>query len=110
VREDLAVFRRVLDIVAGGPRELLLTPGHCVNSAEGFQTKKSAERLHLWEPIFQFWMRGRKLGFSETGPLVSLLNKLHAAMGIPPPNPNAVRQAIRDFQQLIRALPGSLDS
>ena len=63
-------------------------------------SKKSPEHLCLWLPVFELWRAsGGNVGYSEKGPLVRILTKLHAALGLPPPSLGAVRQAIRDYQK-----------
>jgi len=62
--------------------------------------KKSLERRALWEPIFELWhRRGKRLGFSENGPLMRVLRHIHLGLGLTGPSPASVRQAIRDFQR-----------
>jgi hypothetical protein len=67
---------------------------------EASSARKSLEREYLWEPIFALWVAsGRKIGFSEDGPIMRILRILHARMELPKPKPHSVRQAIRDYNK-----------
>ena len=60
---------------------------------------KSVERREIWEPIFTLWRGlGKELGFTEGGPIMRVLQIMHVALELEPPNPYSVRQAIRDFK------------
>ena len=62
--------------------------------------KKSAERLLIWEPIFDLWLRaGGKLGFAEHGPIIRILRSVHRGLSLKPPNLNSVKQAIRNYKE-----------
>jgi hypothetical protein len=63
------------------------------------KTRKSKEPRYLWEPVFQLLVDvGRTVGASPKGPLMRILNVIHAALSIDPPHPDAVRQAFREFK------------
>jgi hypothetical protein len=63
-------------------------------------SKKSLKRIHIWEPAMRAWERlGKRVAYSEGGPIVTLISMLHLAVGIEPPNANAIRQAVRDYQR-----------
>ena len=61
--------------------------------------KKSAERLLIWEPIFDLWLREGKLGFAEHGPIIRILRSVHRGLSLKPPNLNSVKQAIRNHKR-----------
>lgn len=57
---------------------------------------KSVERREIWEPVFRLWRElGREPGYSDNGPLMTVLQIMHAALGLEPPNPYSVRAALR---------------
>jgi hypothetical protein len=61
-------------------------------------TGKSAERRFIWERTFELWTAlGRRVGYSDDGPVLRFIRIIHEALGIPAPKPSAVRQAIDDF-------------
>jgi hypothetical protein len=63
------------------------------------KTRKSKERRYLWEPVFQLLVdAGCKVGGTPKGPLMRILNVIHAALSVEPPHPDAVRQAFREFK------------
>jgi hypothetical protein len=96
------VFREVLEILSSeagiatqSTERLISLPGNNTN-----KSRKSRERRYPWEPVFQLWVKtGHTVGFSPEGPLMRILKVVHAALSIAPPNPDAVRQAIREFKK-----------
>jgi hypothetical protein len=85
----LSMYRKTVSRVLDDPSHWLGEP-----------TKKSRERELLWEPLFDLWRAGGgRVGFSQHGPIVRMISELHKGLSIPPPNLNALRQAVRDFQR-----------
>ncbi|MCJ2091974.1 hypothetical protein MKK67_05570 [Methylobacterium sp. J-072] len=60
---------------------------------------KSVERREIWEPVFKLWCDlGKELGYTDGGPIMRVLQIMHVALGLEPPNPHSVRQALRDYK------------
>jgi hypothetical protein len=95
------VFREVLKSLSDEASAAALSTERLMSlrGSKSDKTRKSKERQYLWEPIFQLLVdAGRTVGFSPTGPLMRILKMIHAALSIDPPNPDAVRQAFREFK------------
>jgi hypothetical protein len=66
---------------------------------------KSSERIYIWEPFFEFWVRfGHELRYSDGGPLIRIIRIIHKGLGIVPPKGPSVRQAINEFKRKPRAV------
>jgi hypothetical protein len=63
-------------------------------------SKKSPERMYIWEPLFEFWtFSGRDLGYSSDGPVMRVVRILHEVFGLDEPSGPSVRRALIDFKK-----------
>ena len=102
IERKWATFVDILDWLEAETNSLVDDPAYLekVSGARPTRGNKSRERFYIWEPIFDLWQAsGRKVGFSPNGPLMRILNTVHAGLDIPAPSPASVHQAIRDFQK-----------
>jgi hypothetical protein len=62
--------------------------------------RKSFERSHVWEPIFDLWLAcGKRLGASRSGKVHEVLKIMHKSLDLDDPNPETVYRAIREFKK-----------
>jgi hypothetical protein len=66
------------------------------SSEEPGHGKERRTPVHLGAHI-RWTALGRRVGYSEKGPVLRFIRIIHEALGIPAPKPSAVRQAIDDF-------------
>jgi hypothetical protein len=102
IERKWATFIDILDWLEAETNSLVGDPAYLKKVAGTRPTRgnKSRERFYIWEPIFELWRAsGRKVGFSPKGPLMRILNTVHAGLGIPSPSAASVHQAVRDFQK-----------
>jgi len=85
-------------VLAHDPTILRLVRHEVLGPEKDRASGKSLERRFIWEHTFDLWkLLGRRVGYSEGGPILRFIRIIHQALGVPEPKPSAVRQAIDDF-------------
>jgi hypothetical protein len=58
-------------------------------------SRKSAERLYLWEPLIELWkILGRRVRDGDGGRLARFISEVHEACGLPSPKALTLQEAI----------------
>ncbi len=91
----LQSIERSAGALAHDPTILRLVRHEVLGPEKDRASGKSLERRFIWEHTFDLWkLLGRRVGYSEGGPILRFIRIIHQALGVPEPKPSAVRQAI----------------
>ena len=95
--QQLSIVRNSAAMLASDERKRRAWRNESWYSAE---TGMSAERRFIWERVFKLWRAlGRRVGYSENGPIIRALHGIHQALEIEAPRALSVRKAINEFNR-----------